>query len=295
MKIDGAVYIAEPEAPAGPAVSVLIPVCNGGEYLRQCIDSVLSQKLRDIEVICVDDGSTDSSPAILDGYAAKDTRFKVLHQANAGAGAARNAALDVARGRWLAFLDADDVFDANMLLDMYNVGEEKRADVVACTLVSKGDIFKRWRGWAWDKLFRRDFILREGLRFQNLPVSNDLFFTYCALAKASVLTAVERDYVYHRKRAGSIETTRDKAPLAPLEAVRALYAAIGPVDGFARWVPDFLFWHVNRLKSREASALLYRESVKFGKELGIRLSPKWIYEESKHAVKLLLRGRGAPS
>ena len=89
-------------------VSIIIPVYNVETYLRQCLDSVLAQTLKDIEVIVVDDGSTDNSPAICDEYAARDTRVKVIHQSNAGRSAARNAALRIARGEYIGFVDSDD-------------------------------------------------------------------------------------------------------------------------------------------------------------------------------------------
>ena len=272
-----------------PKVSVIIPIYNVEEYLRACLDSVLNQTLGDIEIICVDDGSTDCSAMILAEYAAKDSRVRIVAQKNAGAGAARNTGLAIAQGQWVSFLDADDVFDSKMLSDMVVAGESENADVVACSEKKRGDIFFRWRGWAWDKLFKRDFIMRQMLEFQNLPVSNDLFFTYSALALSSKTVAVANDYVFHRKRAGSVETTRDRAPLAPLDAVKALHARIGMVDGFARWIPEFLFWHINRLKKKESSDLLYSEAKQFGKTLGITSSYKWRVEEIKRLVKKCMR------
>lgn len=89
--------------------SIIIPVYNVEKYLRACLDSVLAQTVGDWEAICVDDGSTDGSGAILDEYAAKDNRFKVFHQKNGGEGAARNAALEVATAEWLVYLDSDDL------------------------------------------------------------------------------------------------------------------------------------------------------------------------------------------
>ena len=91
-----------------PKISVIIPVYNAAPYLRTCLDSVLGQTLREIEVLCVDDGSTDESAAILAGYAARDPRVRVLTQANAGQGAARNRGIELARGEFVYFMDADD-------------------------------------------------------------------------------------------------------------------------------------------------------------------------------------------
>jgi glycosyltransferase involved in cell wall biosynthesis len=270
-----------------------MPVCNVEGYLRQSMDSVLGQTLRDIEVICVDDGSTDGSAAILDAYALADGRVRVLRQENRGAGLARNAGLDMAEGEWLAFLDADDFFDAPMLQEMADAGDGAHADVVACALAARGDMFRRWKGWAWDKLFRRDFVKAEQLRFQDLPVSNDLLFTYSALALARTVVALDRSYVHHRRRAGSVETTRDRSPLAPIAAVRALHGRIGLVKGFAQWVPDFLFWHVNRLKSEDARRDLLAETRRLGREWNIDTTAKWRFEEAKHWMRKMTGRLGA--
>ena len=100
-----------------PRFSIIIPVYNVAPYLRECLDSVLTQTFGNWEALCVDDGSTDESGAILDEYTAKDERFKVFHQANAGVSAARNAALDRATGEWICFLDADDKVEKHWLQD----------------------------------------------------------------------------------------------------------------------------------------------------------------------------------
>lgn len=113
-------------------VSVIIPVYNVAPYLRQNLDSVLAQTLSDIEVICVDDGSDDGSGKILEEYAQKDPRVKVLHQKNAGAGAARNLGLDHAAGEFLSFLDSDDFFEPQMLEKMVALAEADNDDFVVC-------------------------------------------------------------------------------------------------------------------------------------------------------------------
>ena len=116
--------------------SIIIPVYNVEGYLRKCLDSLVAQTCADWEAICVDDGSTDGSGAILDEYAKKDGRFKVLHQENRGVSAARNAALDLAQGEWIMFADADDVVHRNELKRVLEVAEaHPEVDAVGFRLV----------------------------------------------------------------------------------------------------------------------------------------------------------------
>lgn len=111
-------------------VSVIIPVYNTEKYLAQCLDSVLNQTLQDIEVICVNDGSTDGSLEILNQYAAKDKRIKIIDQKNAGQGAARNSALKIARGEYICFLDSDDWLDKNTCKELYEYAKKLNLDMI---------------------------------------------------------------------------------------------------------------------------------------------------------------------
>ena len=111
-------------------VSVIIPVYNAEKYLKQCLNSICRQTLQEIEIICVDDGSTDNSLNILQEYTNADPRIQVLTQKNQGAGAARNYGLRTARGLYLSFLDADDFFEPNMLEEAVNTIELYSADFV---------------------------------------------------------------------------------------------------------------------------------------------------------------------
>lgn len=112
-----------------PKVSVIIPVYNVEKYLRQCLDSVVGQTLKDIEIICVNDGSTDASPDILAEYAA-DPRVKVIHKANSGYGHTMNVGLDAASGEYVSFLESDDCIETEMLQTLYTVAKEKLLDII---------------------------------------------------------------------------------------------------------------------------------------------------------------------
>lgn len=113
-----------------PKVSVIVPVYNVVQYLNECMDSILAQTLKDIEVICVDDGSTDSSPAILDAYAAQDNRVHVIHRQNAGYGAAMNAGIDAAVGEYIGIVESDDCILPEMYETLYMHASEHKLDIV---------------------------------------------------------------------------------------------------------------------------------------------------------------------
>ena len=103
-----------------PLISVIIPVYNVAAYINRCLESVVNQRKQDLEIILIDDGSQDCSPAICDQWAQKDARIVVIHQANAGAAAARNRGLNVAKGQYIMFVDADDYMDKCIIQKLYD-------------------------------------------------------------------------------------------------------------------------------------------------------------------------------
>ena len=115
-----------------PLVSILIPVYNVEGYLAKCLDSLINQTLTDIEIICVNDGSTDGSAEILEKYKEKDSRIKIVTKENGGLPSARNAGINVAQGKYLGFVDSDDFVEHNMFKRLYEVAEKDKADIVVC-------------------------------------------------------------------------------------------------------------------------------------------------------------------
>ena len=116
-------------------VSLIISVFNGEKYLRECLDSVIRQTLKEIEVICLNDGSTDKSKEILSEYS-KDCRFKIINQENIGLGASRNKGMELAKGEYIAFLDADDWLVDNALETAYNEAKSKNADITMFQMIN---------------------------------------------------------------------------------------------------------------------------------------------------------------
>lgn len=215
--------------------SIIIPVYNVAPWLRECLDSVRAQTFADFECICADDGSTDGSGAILDEYAARDVRFRVIHQQNGGEGAARNAALEVATGDWICFVDADDVVNER-LLETYDHGIRTHADaeLVAVDMVRFADgKMPTWSGGAaqWRSFDCRKTVpaavyflnpvmcavradLLRGLQFGGLKIGADRVFISQVIER--VRTAAVTDWIGYgyRQRLGSALHSRDAA--APL-------------------------------------------------------------------------------
>ena len=236
-----------------PKVSVIIPVYNTEEYLRECLDSVVNQTLKEIEIICVDDGSTDSSLEILTEYAQKDSRFTIITQKNLHAGVARNAGLAVATGKYVHIFDADDYIDINIYKDLYN--KVKKADIDLCIfdvnfydiknktiykenytlkkemipnkeVFSKLDIpdsiFTMTPSWAWNKFIRREFLKNHKIYFQNTMHSNDVYFAYITLALSKKIVVDFKPYIYHRENVPTGLTSkniRQKYPLVMLDVI----------------------------------------------------------------------------
>ncbi len=209
-----------------PLLSVIVPVYKVEKYLDRCLRSITEQTYRNLEILLVDDGSPDGSGAICDAWAAKDSRIRVIHQRNAGAGAARNAALDLARGELIGFVDSDDYIEPHMYEHLYSLmGED--VDIVECEYLSTeddhvtfpsnaGKVFSYtpeeamlchvqdtiFRQLIWNKLYRRNMV--ENIRFPVGTKIDDEYFTYRVLARARNLLHSDRICYAYRQQESSI-------------------------------------------------------------------------------------------
>jgi len=215
-----------------PKVSVCVPVFDAAAWLPQCLESLQAQTLRDLEIVAVDDGSRDASPAILDRLARGDARIVVSSQPNRGAGAARNAALAMARGEFVAFIDADDWLEPDCLAALHDEARSSSSDLVACDYVVHPEqsrrrpfvvpgappadgkvaylravLAGRVAGFAWNKLYRRDLLLSRGIAFpvrDEMVIMEDQCFTLAAAHAAERLGFVRRPLVHHRVHPASL-------------------------------------------------------------------------------------------
>ena len=210
-----------------PKVSVVIPVYNAVPYLRECLDSIVNQTLKEIEIICVNDGSTDNSLEILNEYAAKDNRFKVIDQKNAGTAPSRNKGIDTAMGDYLICLDADDFFEDNMLEYLYYTAKAEQSDAVICGfyvynhqtkedveivypqipegVISpctptelKNNLFTFTGPNTWTKLWKTDLIQKNKIYCDDVPYCDDFYFSYLGLACSKKISFTNIPFVHYR-------------------------------------------------------------------------------------------------
>ena len=241
-------------------ISIIIPVYNTASYLRQCLDSVCGQTHRDLEIICVNDGSTDNSLEILQEYAAVDRRVKVINGPQWSAGAARNAGLDVASGEYVICLDSDDFFEPNMMEVLYTKASSEKLDLVVCRsdlyiqasgkfrsapwLVNlplfermegkafcprqdmPNDIFQLFSGNPWNKMWNLAFVTKHNLRYQNIRNANDTFFAYAGLFLADRISYVPDILVHWREHGNSLSKGFARYPVCFVDALCALYERV---------------------------------------------------------------------
>lgn len=240
-------------SPDKVCVSIIIPMYNAEKYLRECLDLLLRQTLKSIEIICVNDGSTDGTATLLEEYASKDDRIKVIYQENQGAGIARNNGMQQAVGEYLLFLDADDIFSEKLCEEAYYKAKYDMADIVLFEAYrynvqtrekeemnwvlkekllparlpfsakdTKGKLYQITTACPWSKMFRADFVKKQGLQFQDTKNSNDVFFVRTALTVAKRITVLKKRLITYRFNDGS--NTQSRKAEAPVEFYKAFKA-----------------------------------------------------------------------
>lgn len=208
-------------------ISIIVPVYNVEEYLEQCVESLINQTYSDLEIILVNDGSTDNSPAICNKYAKKDDRIKVIHKQNGGLSDARNTGLNKAQGAYIAFVDSDDWVKPTMLEHLYTACVKYDAEISCCgryitdgkkislkRFISKEQCYTQEDALkeildggtidvaAWDKLYKAE-IWRE-LRFPIGENNEDIATFYLVMDKASIVVHCGTVEYYYRNRPFSI-------------------------------------------------------------------------------------------
>lgn len=208
-------------------VSIIIPIYNVEDYLRQCVDSVLSQTYSNLEIILVDDGSTDRSGFIADEYAALDSRIKVIHKPNGGLSDARNCGTERASGEWIFYLDSDDYILPKTILELVEFAERGNCDIVQCGVYYRYKDFSLYRlnkekyeilsrpeaivellknkiiqNFAWGKLYKADFVKSQG--FPKGRYFEDSYWQYQMIDKCDHYGIISAPLYVYRQRDNSI-------------------------------------------------------------------------------------------
>jgi len=228
-------------------VSVILPVYNTSEFLDRCIRSITNQTLKSIELIVVDDGSTDGSGEIADKYASQDNRINVIHQENAGVAAARNTGIAAARGEYITFIDSDDYANERLCEVLYNTAQENRADVASCSAYRIGEnttellqsqdriidmsestrppvidrcIFGdyRYRMSVWGKLYKKSLFDDYDITFWGNRMEDAIVNIKILMVAEKVRILSDLLYYYHR-RPNTLTTTVASSPLYPIQQV----------------------------------------------------------------------------
>lgn len=211
-------------------ISVIIPIYNVSRYLPQCMKSVLSQSYQDLEIILVDDGSTDDCPRMCDNYKEQDARVRVIHKKNGGLSDARNAGMKIATGEWTCFVDSDDWLDQEAIMKLYQFAIENRCEVVQGniyytyddhllyrqaskkeqkrTLLSRHEAMReliinnRVKNFAWGKLYKTNII--RDLEFPIGKYFEDSFWQHHVIDRVQRYGIIDEPLCYYRQRGDSI-------------------------------------------------------------------------------------------
>lgn len=307
-------------------VSVVIPVYNVEPYLHECLDSLIGQSMQEIEIICVDDGSTDKSVEIIEAYIKRDSRVKLIRQQNQYAGVARNNGLAVATGEYVIFLDSDDFFARNLLEETYSQGKKEDADIVLFggksfdtqthtyserpyyfrrDYLPSENVFSRKNipdkiltivtPCPWTKLFKREFVIKNQLKFQSLQNSNDAYFVLTALALANRITYVDADLVYYRVgQSTNLQSNKSKNPTLFLQAYEAVYKAFVERGIYKEIEKSFIevvlsgcIYNIDTVHSEASREKIYRAIMEstFVKD-GILEHPSDFYADEKKIMRI---------
>lgn len=220
-------------------VSVIVPVFNTEKYLKECVDSIINQSLKDIEIIFIDDGSNDNSLSILEEYAKNDKRIKIISKLNEGQGVARNIGIKSAVGEYIAFVDSDDFIRIDMLEELYNHSKNKNLDICMCKVSTYDDVTHEVKNDLWyyslevfknfrknvfkhtdtidftceisvtpvNKLYKRSFLIDNNCLFAENYIFEDELFFYDVYLNAKRVSIINKNLYYYRvNRAGSTVT-----------------------------------------------------------------------------------------
>ena len=234
-----------------PKVSLIIPVYNVENYIEKCLNSVVNQTLKDMEVIIVNDGSKDLSKQKIQKYLEKYPWIKYLEKENGGLSDARNYGMPYATGKYIAFLDSDDYVEKTMYEEMYNIAEKENADMVDCDFVweypnrkrkdigeiykTKKEMIEKCRVVAWNKIIKREILEKTKIKFPVGLRYEDMEFFYKLVPYINKVSFIKKCFVHYVQRENSIANTqnvRTKEIFIILDNIISYYKEKGLYDEY---------------------------------------------------------------
>lgn len=291
-------------------ISVTIAVYNTSRYLARCLDSIINQTLKDIEVIIVDDGSTDGSGKVCDEYEANDNRFRVIHQKNSGSAAARQTGLDNAHGEYVIVCDSDDWVEPDMYQKLYLKAKETNADMVLCGYFSEYndshsvpcqtifnevdgyvdnfDLIKRGAGSSWVKLIKKSLFEKTNASYvPGINLSEDSLILY-KLMKGDPKVVQLKDNLYHYRRLYGGQSYTNNIKMEHIRQLRYTYDWLKTNYTEAQYEPliyqraidlVFAYMRVNDLDKKSLSTFI-RDELPWKAILSHKISAKGIIASS---------------
>lgn len=257
-------------------VSVIIPVYNVELYIEECLNSVINQTLKDIEIICIDDCGQDNSMKIVEDFAKKDNRIKIIkHKINQGLGEARNTGIKNATGEYIAFLDSDDFVDLNYYEILYNTAKENNSDIVYNQniieyketnsnkqfekyeykngfIVIDNDNLTNIFSTVWSKIYKTSFIKQNNILFPPL-IHEDEYFNIVSLSYLKQFYVINNPSYYYRQRANSIMKNKVYTNYDMIKIIKLIYnnfKSRNIVNNF-KLPLSRLFWHLKNHTNKE--------------------------------------------
>lgn len=282
-------------------VSIIVPIYNVEKYLKRCLDSLVNQTLNDIEIICINDGSTDGSLEILEEYRRRDDRIVIINQENSGQSVARNRGIDVAKGEYIGFVDSDDWVSEDYFEKLYaeilskpeivifgamtfyeNVGKTKAGQYSSKNFPSKFNINKlfQYHTICMNKIYRKDFLVANGIKFaENQKYGEEQLLFVKSLILAKNVSVIKKDmYNYRKNRKESLTGQKYKKDFSPILTCYSIINFLSNIDDnnlkykiYSKYLQKTLSWRSKLLpelreeyfvKLKELFAYIHKNIIK---------------------------------
>lgn len=302
-------------------ITIVVPVYNVEDYIDKCVDSIVNQTYKNLEIILVDDGSTDSSGKKCDEWTEKDSRIKVIHKENGGLSDARNKGIDIATGKWIGFIDSDDYIDNTMFEKLYNACVENNCKISSCGFLREFEDASRNERWtteedmlldqdgmmeylyrgavtcvAWNKLY--DITLFDKIRYPYKKIHEDQYTTYKIFCQTDKLFHVSECLYFYYQRGNSITgvsfSIKNLDILEALEQAMDYHKEHGYVKYYDRAKQEYIRYicefalknHCEKKERKKIDKILKQKARTFLKDNGGALSKKLKLEMVSYCIGL---------